>query len=180
MSTGLTVAVLAMVVLVLARDLGHRKISWIALLRPIVLPLVVIPFIGIPWNFSGNGLLLEAAAVLVGLGVGALAGAFMKVSRDTAADTWTDAAAAYAAVWIVVTAARQLLIYGAQHWFTRDLGLFLMDHHIAVAAFADSMLFLSILPVIGNRLLLLLRVTRLHSRTDGGATSDLTPAPTLE
>lgn len=161
MSNGMTVAVLAMVVLVLARDLGHRRISWLALLRPIVLPLVMIPFVGVDWDFAGNGLALEAAAVLVGLGVGVLANAFMKVSRGADGQAYTDAGLAYAVVWIVATAARQALIYGTQHWFTRDLGMFLMDHQVSVAAFADSIVFLSVLPLVGNRLLLLARVRRL-------------------
>lgn len=45
MSTAITLANLAIVALVLARDLGHRRATMFALLRPLLLAAVVIPFV---------------------------------------------------------------------------------------------------------------------------------------
>ena len=73
---------------------------------------------------------------------------------------WTDAGVAYAVVWVVIAAARQVFIYGCQHWFTRDLGLFLIDNRISVNAFADSVMLLTLATMIANRLTILVR-TRL-------------------
>jgi hypothetical protein len=156
MSTVLTLLSLAIVALVLARDWGHRKVTMFTLLRPL-LAVVIIPFVAPGWNASGNGLTLEAVALAVGIALGLLTFSFMKVSVDASGQAWTDAGYPYAAAWIVLAAARLVIIYGSQHWFTRDLGMFLVNNHITVNAFADSIIFLSIAPVVVNRLAIVVR-----------------------
>jgi hypothetical protein len=88
---------------------------------------------------------------------------------------WTDAGYGYAAVWIALTVARRLSAYGRRHRFQRDLGLFLLDHRISVAAFADSIMFLTLAPVASNRLAIQVR-----SRTiTAGNTAPPTRRPAL-
>jgi hypothetical protein len=70
---------------------------------------------------------------------------------------WTDAGYPYAAAWIVIAAVRLILIYGTEHWFTLAVGTFLVNNHISVDAFADSIIFVSIGPVVVNRLAILVR-----------------------
>jgi hypothetical protein len=52
---------------------------------------------------------------------------------------------------------RQLFIYGCQHWFARDLGRFLIENRISVAAFADSILFFTLALVVTTRAGILVR-----------------------
>ncbi|MEV5576443.1 hypothetical protein AB0L06_40985 [Spirillospora sp. NPDC052269] len=162
MSTALTLVNLAVVGLVLMRDFGHRRVPKIVtLLRPLVLFVLIVPFVMPGWDFTGNGLLLQLAAIVAGAGIGVLTCAFMKISRDDKGQEWSDAGVAYAVVWAVVVLLRQGLIYGSQHWFTHDLGVFLVDNRISVHAYAGTIMFLSVTTVFGNRLALLLRSRRL-------------------
>lgn len=155
--SALTLANLAIVALLLARDWGHRRATLFALLRPLLLSAVVIPFVMPGWDFTGNGLLLELATVVVGAALGVCACLFMRVSADASGQVWTDAGWAYATVWVLIAAARQVFIYGCQHWFTRDLGLFLVNNRISVDAFADAVMLLTLTTVVANRAAILIR-----------------------
>jgi hypothetical protein len=157
MSNVLTFAVLGTVALILFRDLGHRRVTLIQLWRPLLVSLAIVPFVMPGWDMAGNGLLLELAALLAGLVFGLLTFSFMKVTVDGAGTTWTDAGVAYAVAWIVLAGARSAFIYGCQHWFTRSLGMFLVSNHISVDAFADSILLLSLVPIVVNRLAIMIR-----------------------
>lgn len=157
MATALTLGNLAIVAVLLARDWGHRRVTLFALLRPLLLSAVVIPFVMPGWDLTGNGLLLELATVVAGAALGAGACLFMRVSVDANGQAWTDAGWAYAVVWVAIVAARQAFIYGCQHWFTRALGMFLVDNHISVDAFADAIMLLTLTTVVGNRAAILIR-----------------------
>jgi hypothetical protein len=161
-TTLVTLISLAVVALVLARDWGHRRVTLFALLRPLV-AVVIIPFVAPGWDLSGHGLPLEVGGLVAGVALGLLAVFFMKVSVDTSGQAWTDAGLPYAAIWIVIAAARLIIIYGSQHWFTQDLGMFLINNHISVNAFADSIIFLAIAPVVANRLAILIRVRKISA-----------------
>lgn len=160
MSTALTLVSLAVVALVLVKDWGHRRVTVFALLRPLLAAAVVVPFVAPGWDASGGGLAMEIGSVVVGGLLGLLASAFAKVTVDADGQAWTDAGLGYAAVWVAITGLRQLFVYGCQHWYTRDLGRFLFSHHISVAAFADSIMFLALAPIVGNRLAILVRSRR--------------------
>jgi hypothetical protein len=157
MSSALALVSIALVAVVLLKDWGHRRVTLFALLRPVLLAVVIVPFVMPGWDLAGNGLLLELGAALAGIAVGLLACSFMKVTVDVDGQTWTDAGLAYAVVWVAFTAARQAFIYGCQHWFTRDLGMFLVRNHITLNAFADSIMLLSLGPVLANRLAIMVR-----------------------
>jgi hypothetical protein len=162
MSAALTVLSLGIVVLVLARDWGHRKVTLLAVLRPLI-GVVIIPFVAPGWSASGRGLVLEVGALAVGVGLGLLTFAFIRVSVDSAGQVWTDASYPYAIAWIVIAAIRLVLIYGTEHWFTMQVGTFLVDNHISVNAFADSIIFVTIAPVVVNRLAIGIRSRMLVS-----------------
>jgi hypothetical protein len=157
MSAVLTIITLAVVALVLGRDWGHRKVSWFALLRPLI-GVIIIPFVSPGWDLSGAGLPLEVGGLVAGVALGLITAAFMKVSVDETGQAWTDTGMPYAIIWIAIAAVRLVLIYGTEHWFTQAVGSFLVNNHISVSAFADSIIFLAIAPVVANRMTILIRV----------------------
>jgi len=169
MSTALTLLNLAIVAVLLARDWGHRRVTLLGLLRPLLLAAVIVPFVMPGWDLTGNGLILAVAAAVVGAVLGVITCLFMRVAVDAAGQTWTDAGLAYAVAWIVIAAARQAFIYGCQHWFTRNVGVFLVDNHISVDAFADSIMLLTLGTMVANRLTILVRSRRLAAGASPGA-----------
>src|SRR5580700_3406564 len=100
---------------------------------------------------------MSTALTVVSLAVVALllAFAFIRVSVDENGQAWTDAGYPYAAIWIGFTALRLLFVYGVEHWFTHSVGVFLIDNHINVNAFAYSIIILFLAPVVSNRLCIL-------------------------
>ncbi|MGW5365307.1 hypothetical protein [Actinopolymorpha pittospori] len=157
MSTALTLLNLAIVAVLLVRDWGHRRVTLFGLLRPLLLAAVVVPFVSPGWDLTSNGLVLEVLAAVVGALLGVLSCLFMRVTVDTGGQRWTQAGVAYAVAWVAIAATRQVFIYGCQHWFTRDLGMFLIDNRISVNAFADSIMLLTLATMIANRLTILVR-----------------------
>ncbi|MCO5994142.1 hypothetical protein [Actinoallomurus rhizosphaericola] len=155
--SAITIVNLVIFAAVLIKDWGHNRITMFAVLRPLLLTAVIVPFFLPKFDTAGGGLALEAASIGGGIVLGALACALLRVSVDESGQGWYDAGWAYVAVWTAITVLRQLLIYGCQHWFARDLGRFLIDHHISVAAFADSILFFTLTLVIITRVGILLR-----------------------
>ncbi len=169
MSTAMTFASLAIVVLILARDFGHRRVTLFAVLRPLIAAAIVIPFVAPGWNASGDGLALEIGALLLGIAVGLLTFAFMRVSVDATGQVWTDAGYPYAVAWVVFTVARLIFVYGCEHWFTRELGTFLVGNHIAVDAFADAIIFVFLTPVVTNRIAIGIRSRMITGRGTAAA-----------
>jgi len=143
--TSVLIVTLVILTTVLISDLGTRKITRLRLIRPFIAAAAVVPFFIKGVVTSGNGLLLEVAGAAVGLAVGVVAAAVMKVRRDGRTGTVTSVAGvAYAAIWVAVSAGRLFLDYGSHHLFAAQLVRWGIAHQITVAALTDGLIFFSL------------------------------------
>jgi hypothetical protein len=176
---------LVFIAVVFWTDLGHRKITVMRLLRPLIGAAIVIPFFvsfsSIGTGSSGTGLGIEIAGAVAGLALGGLIALLMRVSWDPHDRLAISVAGiAYAASWVTITLARMGFAYGAQHWFNVQLGTWMVANRVSVAALTDSLIFFSIAVLIGRTGTLAVRA-RASARRALQATTQLRPAqPTTE
>ncbi|MER6386767.1 hypothetical protein [Streptomyces sp. NPDC001250] len=160
MTANIVIMQLAILAVVLESDLGHRKIGWFRVGRPVIGVAVIVPFFFTTPPIGGNDLLLQGASAVAGAALGLFSVCPLLVSVEydphwrrrwprTSPAPGRPAAisrsgAGYATVWIAVTAARLGFAYGAQHIFPVELGTFLAAHHLSEAAVTNGFILLSV------------------------------------
>jgi len=144
MSASVWVVNLVVLAAVLEADLGRRKITRFRLIRPVILAAIVAAFYIAGVARSGNGLWLELVAVGVGIVLGLLAAALMRVYAGLGGAPYSRAGVAYALLWIVVVGARLWFAYGSNHVFPRQLGSWLLNERVTTDVLVDSLIFLAI------------------------------------
>lgn len=136
---------------VLGTDLGRRKVGAARLLRPVIVAGVIVPMYVKHPATSGTGLVLELAGAAAGVLLGLGAAALLKVRRDAGTGVvYTQAGAAYAALWTAVVGARLTFSYGAEHWYTGPLGRWMAEHQVTVDALTDTLIVMAIAMMLGR------------------------------
>ena len=140
---------------VLEADLGHRRITWFRLTRPLLLAGVIIAFYLKGVASGGSGLTLELTLGGAGIGLGLLAGAIFGVYRDPAGSARSRAGFAYAALWAAVIGARIGFAYASSH--AHSVQTWLGTHQITSAALTDALIFMAAGMLLARTATLLLR-----------------------
>ena len=142
---------LVLLAIVLAADMGRRKVTVMRLLRPVIAAAIIILFFFKGAASSGNGLLLEIGGLAAGALLGGLAGSLLRVRYDQAAGRAVSSAGLpYALVSVAVTVGRIYFTYGADHIFSYQLGSWLVANRVSVGALTDSFIFVSIAMLLGR------------------------------
>jgi hypothetical protein len=146
MSSSVLILNLWVLFAVLEADLGHRKITRFRVLRPLLVAGAIVPvFVDRPAT-AGTGELLE----LVLAGVGVLLGVFastrlMRIGFDGAKQQVESiAGVGYGVFWFVIIGARLTFTYGANHWYSAQLGHWMTSNGVSVDALTDSLIFMAV------------------------------------
>ena len=132
MSTAQYALNLGLLAYILISNVGTHEVTRRRLLLPVVLVAVAgAVFLNDPPT-AGNDVRLELAGLAAGVGFGLLAGLLVRV-RQVGGRVVMSAGAAYAALWVLVIGGRMAFAYGADHWFTQQIGLFSYHHAITGA-----------------------------------------------
>jgi hypothetical protein len=128
---------------VLEADLGRRKITWYRLARPVIVAgaIVIYYLTRTPVATRSGGLAFELALAALGIVLGLAAGMIFRIFRE-GGTAWSQAGIGYAALWILVIAARLGFAYATSH--SHSLQVWLGTHHITSDAVTDALIFMAV------------------------------------
>ena len=129
-------------------DLGHRKITRLRLIRPLVIAAVIAVFWISGVAGSGTGLWVELAGVGTGIVLGLAAAALMRVYSDDDGRPYSYAWIPYALLWVAVVGARLWFAYASNHDIRVLLGTWMLAHRLTSSALVDAFIFLSLAMVL--------------------------------
>ena len=145
---------------VLATQYGVRSFGP----RQILLPLVAVAVVaksyvhGVTLQGWSAGLL--AAGIGIGIVAGLGAAATMKVGHRADGSAYTRAGLGYVGVWLGVLATRLVFVYGAQHWFTRWLGTFSVQHQLTKDSWVVAFVAMAVAVVLTRTAVVFARLNR--------------------
>jgi hypothetical protein len=172
MTTSTVLIQLLVLAVVLESDLGRRKVGWFRVWRPVVTVVAVVPFFLTGLPTGGGDSVLQGAAALAGvvLGAASVTPALVGVAYDPVwRPRWPRTARTrpgavvshsgwgYAVVWVAVTAARLAFSYGSEHIFPVSLGRFMAEHQLSPAGLANAFIFSALGMSLARSLVLAVR-----------------------
>ncbi|TWD80743.1 hypothetical protein FB561_1831 [Kribbella amoyensis] len=163
---------------ILATDLGHRKVTRMRILRSVLAVGVIIALFVRSLPTVGNSLTLQLAGVGLGVVFGLLVAVFLPTERAGNGEIYTRAGLAYAVAWTVLSAGRVVFAFGAEHWFAEELITFSIKHQIAGAdAYANAFVFLSLAMVLTRSAVLLGKARKLRAAAPATVQAETTSVP---
>lgn len=144
MSASIWIINLVVLAAVLEADLGHRKITRMRLIRPLIIAAFWISGVA----GSGTGLWVELAGVGTGIVLGLAAAALMRVYAAGDGRPYSYAALPYALLWVVVVGARLWFAYAANHDIRVPVGTWMLAHRLTYSALVDAFIFLALAMVL--------------------------------
>ncbi|KUJ64169.1 hypothetical protein ACZ90_60590 [Streptomyces albus subsp. albus] len=157
--------------IILATDIGHRRITTMRMVRSVLAVAVIIAIFVHSFPTRGNDVSLQLVGVGVGVISGLIAGTLLPAYRHESGDIRTIGGIGYALVWVVLSSGRVLFAYGAEHWFTEDLIRFSIDYQISGQdTYANAFVFMSLAMVLTRTAVLLAKMRRLRAAEAAPAT----------
>ena len=155
---------LGILALMLITVVGTHELTLRRLARPVLIVLAVAAFYLRSFPTEGNDVQLVLTGLAAGVLLGIVSGLFVRVHRDASTGKLlTTAGFGFAALWIAVTAARVLFIYGADHWFSQGLADFSRTHLITGAdAWTAAFVVLSLAMVLSRLIVMVIAAARLR------------------
>ncbi|MEU4332939.1 hypothetical protein [Nonomuraea dietziae] len=151
MSPFLTTLIASGVILIviLASDLGVRKVTGWRMLRSLIAVVVVIALFVRSLPMEGNDALLQLAGIGLGVICGLVAAALLPAQRGADGEVHTIGGLGYALVWAVLSAARVIFAYGSEHWFSADIVRFSIDYRLSGQdVYANAFIFMALAMVL--------------------------------
>jgi hypothetical protein len=160
MSPFLTTVVVSGTILaiILASDLGRRKVTTMRLIRPLIAVAIVIAIFMRSLPLDGNDPSLQLVGIGVGVICGLLAGALLPAEREGNGDVFTRGGLAYALLWVIISLARVVFVYGTENWFTEAIIKFCIEYRISgPAVFANAFVLMALAMVLARTSVILMR-----------------------
>jgi hypothetical protein len=157
-------------IIILATDIGRRRITTMRMVRSVVAVAVVIAiFVHSLPTKGDNDLSLQLVGIGTGVICGLVAGMLLPAHRDASSgELYTVGGIAYAMVWVVLSAGRIVFAYGAEHWFTADLVKFSIDYGISGQdTYSNAFVFMALAMVLTRTALLLVKMRKLKAQDAG-------------
>jgi len=148
MSVSIWIINLVVLAAVLEADLGHRKITRMRLIRPLIIAAVIAAFWISGVAGSGTGLWVELAGIGTGIVLGLAAAALMRVYTADNGRMYSYAAVPYALLWVVVVAARLWFAYASNHDIRVPVGTWMYAHQLTTSALIDAFIFVALAMVL--------------------------------
>ncbi|MFG2861914.1 hypothetical protein [Streptomyces sioyaensis] len=150
--------------IILATDLGRRRVTNMRMVRSVLAVAVIIVLFVHSFPTSGNAPSLQLIGVGVGVICGLVAGALLPAHRGADGLIYTTGGVGYALVWIVLSSARVLFAYGAEHWFTEGLIRFSIENELSGPdVYANAFVFMSLAMVLTRTAVLVTKRRRIRN-----------------
>lgn len=164
------IASTSILAIILATDLGHRKVTTMRMVRSVAAVAIIVAIFVHSFPTEGNAVPMQLAGAGAGVVGGLIVAALMPAKRETGGEIFTRAGAGYALAWAVLSGARVVFAYGAEHWFTQDLVRFSIENQIGgPEVYANTFVFMSLAMVLTRTGVLLGRSRRLRAAADDSA-----------